>query len=149
MKRVFAIIITSLSINMLLAQTDNMELTPDVSNSIHLYMHSAQAESVKPTFDVSFDRPVAIAEIEGKNYENVIVKLNVSANTRYYNGVYVTVKDPVSRKIILNKSLRKAYLYGFSDGTITVGKGNVVDYMVLYKKEEGKWIMRFREKGLY
>lgn len=136
------------SINILSAQTDSVKSNADISNPIHLYVHSAQTDSVKPTFDVFFDRPVVLAEIEGRYYENVIVEVRVSENRSNYWGVSVTVWDSAHKKRIMY-SRPKAYLYGFSDGTIIIGKGNVVNYMFMFKNEEGKWLMKFREKGLY
>ena len=113
---------------------------------------SAQEESVKPTWGVSFDRPVDIAIIEGKYYWNVIVDVKAADLGDKWDGVKVTVRDAVTKKKILKKKLTKSYLYAFSNGTIYIGKGNALTQMILYKDEEdGKrsWRMHFREKGLY
>ncbi|MBR4773830.1 MAG: hypothetical protein IK010_05300 [Bacteroidales bacterium] len=113
---------------------------------------SAQDESVKPTLGVSFDRPVANAIIEGQFYQNVIVEVTAADYNDGWKGVVVVVRDSASRKKILKKRLPKSYLYAFSEGTISIGKGNALTQMLLFKHEEyGKkeWWMEFREKGLY
>ena len=111
---------------------------------------SAQSETVKPTFGVSFDRPVKMAIIEGQTYNNVIVEIDVADKDSKYNvGVLVVIKDSVTRKKIFKKRLPKSYLYAFSDGTITIGKGNALTQMELVKIEDKTWVLEFREKGLY
>lgn len=111
----------------------------------------AFAESVKPSFGVKLERPVDIAKIEGKTYYNVIVELNAADITDLFkDGVKITVKEAQNpKKKIYKKRYSKSYLYGFSDGTIQVGKGNVLTQLTLFKSNSGNWIMEIRENGIY
>lgn len=90
--------------------------------------------------------------IEGQRYQNVIVEVNAADFNDTWNGVRVVIRDSVTRKKIIKKTFAKSYLYAFSDGTITIGKGNAVEQMILYKHVEGgikEWWLAYREKGLY
>ena len=68
----------------------------------------AQEESVKPTFGVSFDRPVAVAIIEGQLYQNVIIEVEAADYTDSWKGVVIVIRDSVSRKKIVKKRLPKS-----------------------------------------
>lgn len=117
---------------------------------------TANSESVKPTFDVKLERPVSVAVIDGTIYHDVLVEIDSRDPLFGESGVKVTVKDyhggnTKSGKI--NKKLYKkrfsyAHVYAFSDGTIQVGKGDAVTYLVLYEVG-GEWRLRMREGGLY
>lgn len=109
-------------------------------------------ESAKPSFGVKLERNVDLAVIEGKTYYNVIVELDAaSIGDMFKEGVKVTVKDGENpKKKIYKKRFSKSYLYGFSDGTIQVGKGNVLTQLTLFKsKDTGNWLMEIKEKGIY
>ena len=109
-------------------------------------------ESAKPSFGVKLERNVDLAVIEGKTYYNVIVELDAaSIEDMFKEGVKVTVKDGENpKKKIYKKRFSKSYLYGFSDGTIQVGKGNVLTQLTLFKsKDTGNWLMEIKEKGIY
>ena len=83
-------------------------------------------ESVKPSYGVKTERPVAIALINGKKYYDVTVELSSAEITdMFVEGVKVTVKDEKGKKIY-KKRFSKSRLYAFSDGTIQIGKGNAV-----------------------
>lgn len=107
-------------------------------------------ESVKPSYGVKTERPVAIALINGKKYYDVTVELSSAEITdMFVEGVKVTVKDEKGKKIY-KKRFSKSLLYAFSDGTIQIGKGNAVTNMTLYKDSDTrKWYMELREKGIY
>lgn len=102
----------------------------------------ANSESVKPTFGVELDRRVFRAKIEDKIYFDVVVKLKASVF-----GVKVIVKDAKTGKKVYKKRFN-SYLYGFSDGTIVVGIGNVLDQLILQKLND-IWIMEIRKGGIY
>ena len=107
-------------------------------------------ESVKPSYGVKTERPVAIALINGKTYYDVTVELSSAEFIgMFVEGVKVTVRDEDGKKIY-KKRFSKSLLYAFSDGTIQIGKGNAVTNMTLYKDSDTrKWYMVLREKGIY
>ena len=111
----------------------------------------AQSETAKPTFGVELDREVAVAIIEKETYKDVIVELkSAEFNDFFVEGVKVTVKDAKTGKKIYKKRFSKSYLYGFSDGSIQVGKGNTLTQLALQKsKELNIWVMQIRAKGIY
>lgn len=93
----------------------------------------AQSESVKPTFGVELDREVAFAIIEKETFKDVVVELkSADLGDLFVEGVKITVTDAKTGKIIYKKRFSKSYLYGFSDGTIQVGKGNALTQLILY-----------------
>lgn len=107
-------------------------------------------ESVKPSYGVKTERPVAVALINGKRYYDVTVELSSAEITdMFVEGVKVTVRDENGKKIY-KKRFSKSRLYAFSDGTIQIGKGNAVTNMNLYKDSDTrKWYMELRKKGIY
>ncbi|MBQ9076906.1 MAG: hypothetical protein IJY31_03585 [Muribaculaceae bacterium] len=108
-----------------------------------------KGERVGPTYDVTLDRPVLRALIEGEPYFNVTVELDAAGHTEILTtGVKVTVKDSQTGKKIYKKRFSKSYLYAFSNGTILVGKGNALTQVIL-TKSDGVWLMEIREKGIY
>lgn len=112
----------------------------------------AFAESVHPTFGVKIERPVSIAIIDGKYYYNVSVELDAGEENSFWTpGVKITVKDAENpKKKIYKKRFSDSYLYGMSDGSIVVGKTNVLIQVLLIKsKTDDSWGVSIREKGLY
>ena len=109
-----------------------------------------EAEKAKPTFGVKVERNVDFAIIEGEAYQNVVVEFNAAAiDDIFKEGVKITVKDSNGKKIF-KKRFSNSYLYGFSDGAIQVGKGNVLTQVILSKSSlTGKWSMEIKEKGIY
>ena len=120
--------------------------------SVVVYSQSPNdaAESVMPSYGVKLERPVAIAMINGVEYSDVVVELKAYEAIDLFSGVKVTIKDAVTGKKLYKKRFSKSRLYGFSDGSISIGKGNVLIQMILYKsKEYNVWCMALQEKGLY
>ena len=110
----------------------------------------AQSESVKPTYGVELDREVGYAIIEGELYEDVVVELKSADIGRLDSGVKITVKDAKTGNKIYKKRFSKSRLYGFSNGSIEVGKGNALTQLMLFKSDkDGTWILCIREKGIY
>lgn len=109
-----------------------------------------ETESAKPTFGVELERKVAFAVIENDSYEDVVVELKAADLVSLLDGVKVTVKYAKTGKKIYKKRFSKSYLYGFSNGTIQVGKGNTLTQVVITKSTyNGEWIMELKEKGIY
>lgn len=113
----------------------------------------AQDETARPTYGVDIEREVEYAIIEKNSYHNVIVKLEAADITSLLSGVKITVKDRITGKKIFKRRFYKSYLYGFSDGTLQVGKGNVLVQLVITKSDKYKhlniWDMVLKEKGIY
>lgn len=111
----------------------------------------AQSETVSPTFGVELDRELVYANIEGEDYQNVVVEIKAAdLGDIFERGVRVIVKDAKTGKRIYKKRFSKSYLYAFSDGSLVVGKGNALTQLVLYKANiYGEYRMRIREKGIY
>lgn len=110
----------------------------------------AESEKVKPTFGVTIERKVAIAQIDEKAYTDVVVELKAAEiGDLFVEGVKVVVKNRTTGKKIYKKRFSKSYLYGFSDGTVQVGKGNVLIQVFLYKGSNENWILIIEGKGIY
>ena len=111
---------------------------------------SLAQETAKPSYGVTIERPVVVAQINGTFYNNVVVELKAADTTDLFaEGVKITVKDENGKKIY-KKRFSKSRLYAFSDGDIEVGKGNALTNMILYKdKTTGNWLMGLRDKGIY
>lgn len=70
-------------------------------------------ESVKPSYGVKTERPVAIALINDKRYYDVTVELSSAEITdMFVEGVKVTVRDENGKKIY-KKRFSKSRLYAF------------------------------------
>ena len=108
----------------------------------------AQSESVKPTQGVTIEREVSFANINNKEYSNIIVEIKAAElGDAFADGVRVIIRDSTGKRIY-RKRFPKSYLYAFSDGTIQVGKGNALTQLSLYKSN-GRWLMNLKEKGIY
>lgn len=106
----------------------------------------AENETAKPSFGVVVEREVSQAQIEGKMYFNVLVELKSSNFPG--SGVKVTVASAKTGVKIYKKRYASSYLYGFSDKSLQVGKGNILTQLIIYKTDSG-WMMKLREKGIY
>ena len=114
-----------------------------------LSLFAEEKETAKPTYGVKVERIVSVAYIEDKVYENVTVELDAASIDTFINeGVKITAKDSNGKKIY-KKRFSKSFLYGFSDNTLQVGKGNVLTQVIIFKSSSGEWIMKLKEKGLY
>lgn len=111
----------------------------------------AQDEGVGPTWGVTLEREVALADIEEKQYQNVLIELKAAdLGAEFAKGVKVVVIDRSTGKKIYKKRFSKSYLYAFPDGEIQVGKGNALTQIILYKSQyTNDWLMILKEKGIY
>ena len=94
-----------------------------------------EAEKAKPLTDMEVVRKVSALDLEGKEYEAVVMTFK-STSPDYFTNKYrvkVTVKDKEG-KTIWKKTLKNVFLYVFSDGQIQVGKNNF--YMILVRKSQ-------------
>jgi hypothetical protein len=112
--------------------------------------NEGNSESVKPTWGVTLEREVLVAEIDKKSYIDVTVELKAAElGDIFADGVKVTVVDNTGKKIY-RKRFSKSYLYVLSDGTIVVAKGDALTQMIVFKFKDGNgWKMVLKEKGIY
>lgn len=109
-------------------------------------------ETAKPMTDTEVVRRVAILDIEGKQYENVVVTMKSTTPDYFITDKYkvkVKVEDSNGKKI-WSKTFKNAFLYVFSNGQVQIGKKNF-DQMVIQKvSTNDAWIGLVREKeGIY
>lgn len=104
-------------------------------------------ETARPLKDTEIERRVAIMDIEGKYYENVVVTLKSTSPDYFFTDKYkVKVKIVDEKgKTIWKKTLKNVFLYVFSDGQIQVGKQNF-DQIVIHKSSYGDFYGKIREK---
>lgn len=109
-------------------------------------------ETARPLTDTEIERRVAIMDIEGKYYENVVVTLKSTSPDYFFTDKYkVKVKIVDEKgKTIWKKTLKSVFLYVFSDGQVQVGKQNF-DQIVIHKSSTtGEFFGKIREKkGIY
>ena len=147
---IILLICFTLNIN---AQTQSSIQREPESISVNInVIKDKEPEKALPTYGIKLDRPIYEAEIEGSIYHNVIVVLEVDdwatgQSFSYYDGVKIKIKDSGENKIY-EKRFNKSYLYGFSDGTLQVGKGMALCQAILFKKDD-VWHLKVREMGLY
>lgn len=117
-----------------------------------LNMAAQEQEKANPLTDMEVVRKVALLDIEGKYYFDVVMTFKSTSPDYLLTDKYkvkVTVKNEKG-KIVWKKTLKNVYLYVFSDGQIQVGKPNF-NMIVVYKNEEtakNKGTVRIKE-GVY
>ena len=113
----------------------------------NILMVAQERETTKPLIGIEIERKVALLDIEGEIYYDVI--MTFKSNYDFFPTVKVTVTDSEGKKI-WKKTLKNVYLYVFSDGQIQVGKQNFVMIVVNKSKERGEIIGQIKEKeGVY
>lgn len=109
----------------------------------------SQSETAKPIHGVKIEREIDYARIEKKFYQDVTVELKAADIYDIVDGVKVTVWERSTGKKIYQKRFSAAYLYGFSDKSIEVGKGNILTQIIIQQSRSGDWEMTLKEKGIY
>ena len=109
-------------------------------------------ETAKPLTDQEVVRRVAIMDIEGRTYENVVVSLK-STSPDYFTTdkfkVKVVITDSSGKKI-WKKTLKNVFLYVFSSGQVQVGKRGFDQIVIQKSSYYGSFIGKIREKeGIY
>lgn len=109
-------------------------------------------ETAKPLTDQEVVRRVAIMDIEGRTYENVVVSLK-STSPDYFTTdkfkVKVVITDSSGKKI-WKKTLKNVFLYVFSSGQVQVGKRGFDQIVIQKSSYSGSFIGKIREKeGIY
>lgn len=120
--------------------------------SFGISLYAQKPEKAKPLTDTEVVRKVSFLDIEGKNYEDVVVTMKSTTPDYLLTDKYkvkVKVEDSTGKKV-WSKTFKNAFLYVFSNGQVQIGKPNF-DQMVISKSSyTGNWIGTVREKeGVY
>ena len=111
-----------------------------------------ETETARPLTDAEVVRRVALLDLEGKYYYDVVMTFKSTTPDYFITDKYkvkVTVKDS-DGKNVWKKTLKNVFLYVFSNGQIQVGKRNFDQIVVQKSKETGDFIGVVREKeGVY
>ncbi len=111
-----------------------------------------EPETARPLTDTEVVRRVALLDLEGKYYFDVVMTFKSTTPDYFISDKYkvkVTVKDSVGKNI-WKKTLKNVFLYVFSNGQIQVGKRNFDQIVVQKNKDTGDFIGVVREKeGVY
>lgn len=111
-----------------------------------------EPETARPLTDTEVVRRVALLDLEGKYYYDVVMTFKSTTPDYFITDKYkvkVTVKDS-DGKNVWKKTLKNAFLYVFSNGQIQVGKSNFNQILVQKGKETGDFFGVVREKeGVY
>lgn len=115
-------------------------------------INAQETETTKPLTDTELIRKVALLDLEGEFYHDVIMTFK-SISPDYFISdkfkVKVTVKDSQG-KTVWKKTLKNVFLYVFSKGQVQVGKRNFNQIVVENSKEGDFFIGVIREKeGVY
>lgn len=112
----------------------------------------SKPETAKPLTSMEVMRKVAVLDIEGKMYENVIISFKSTTPDYIITDKYkvkVKVVDE-NGKPIYKKTLKNAFLYVFSSGQIQAGKPNFNQILITKSKLTDNNIGIIREKeGVY
>ena len=116
------------------------------------FAQSDETEKASPMTETEIVRKCAILDVEGKQYENVIVTIKSNQPDFFFTDKYkvkVTVTDASGSKV-WNKTFKNAFLYVFSNGQIQIGKKNVNQMLISNSSIAGNWEGIVREKeGVY
>lgn len=109
-------------------------------------------EEAKPLIDQEVIRKVALIDIEGATYENVVVSMKSASLDDFITGknkVEVVITDSKGEKI-WKKTLKNVFLYVFSNGQVQVGQRGF-NQIVIFKSsltDDFGGIVREKE-GIY
>lgn len=117
-----------------------------------LSMVAQEPETARPLTDTEVVRRVALLDVEGKYYYDVVMTFKSTTPDYFITDKYkvkVTVKNNEG-KTVWKKTLKNVFLYVFSTGQVQVGKQNFDMIVVQKSKETGDFIGIVREKeGVY
>ena len=109
-------------------------------------------EKANPVTDHEVVRRVALIDVEGTTYENVVVSMKSASLDDYIKGenkVEVVITDSKGKKI-WEKALKNVFLYVFSNGQVQVGQRGF-NQIVIFKSsltDDFGGIVREKE-GIY
>ena len=109
-------------------------------------------EEAKPLMDREVMRRVALIDIEGITYENVVVSMKSASLDDYIKGenkVEVVITDSKGKKI-WEKALKNVFLYVFSNGQVQIAQGGFVQIVIDKLSQTDDFVGMVREKeGIY
>lgn len=115
-------------------------------------MVAQEPETARPLTDTEVVRRVALLDVEGKYYYDVVMTFKSTTPDYFITDKYkvkVFVKNNEG-KTVWKKTLKNVFLYVFSSGQVQVGKKNFDMIVVQKSKETGDFIGIVREKeGVY
>lgn len=117
-----------------------------------LTMVAQEPETARPLTDTEVVRRIALLDVEGKYYYDVVMTFKSTSPDYFITDKYkvkVSAKNSEG-KTVWKKTLKNVFLYVFSNGQIQVGKQNFNMIVVQKSKEAGEYIGVIREKeGVY
>ena len=109
-------------------------------------------EKAKPLIDQEVMRKVALIDIEGTTYENVVVSMKSTSPDYFITDAYkvrVVITDSTGKKI-WKKTLKNVFLYVFPKGQVQIGKGGFDQIVIQKSSYTDDFIGKIREKeGIY
>lgn len=120
--------------------------------SLALSSFAQEPETAKPLTDTEVVRKVALMDIEGQLYDNVVVTMKSTSPDYFITDKYkvkVTITDANGKKV-WKKTFKNVFLYVFSDGQVQVGKRNFDQIVIKKSSLTGDFVGMIREKeGIY
>ncbi len=120
--------------------------------NVSLIFAQKEPETAKPLTDMEIVRKVALLDVEGKIYEDVIMTFKSITPDYFISDKYKVKVKVVDKngKSVYKKTLKNVFLYVFSNGQIQIGRKNF-DQIVVQKssiKDNNIGIIREKE-GVY
>ena len=113
-----------------------------------LNVFAQEKEKAYPLTDHEVVRRVALIDVEGTTYENVVVSMK-STSSVGKDKVKVVITDSKGKKI-WKKTLKNVFLYVFSEGQVQVGNGGFHQIVIYKLSHTADFIGKIREKeGVY
>lgn len=112
----------------------------------------SRSETAKPLYDMEVVRKVAILDIEGTHYEDVIISFKSVAPDYFISDKYKVKVKVVDKngKLIYKKTLKNIFLYVFSNGEIKVSNNGFCQILIIKSELSGDNIGMIREwEGIY
>ena len=116
--------------------------------SLTLSGFAQEPESARPLTDTEVVRRVAIMDIEGQLFYDVVVTMKSTSPDYLITDkfkVKVTITDSNGKKI-WKKTFKNAFLYVFSNGQVQVGKRNFDQILIQKSSLTEDFLGKIREK---
>ena len=116
--------------------------------SLSLSGFAQEPESARPLTDTEVVRRVAIMDIEGQLFYDVVVTMKSTSPDYLITDkfkVKVTITDSNGKKL-WKKTFKNAFLYVFSNGQVQIGKRNFDQILIQKSSLTGDFLGKIREK---
>ena len=117
-----------------------------------LNVFAQEKEKAYPLTDHEVVRRVALIDVEGTTYENVVVSMKSTSPDDLFKDKYKVrvVISYYKGKIFWKKILKNVFLYVFSEGQVQVGNGGFHQIVIYKLSHTADFIGKIREKeGVY